>query len=303
MWIILIVIVVILVLVIFLILRRSKRREQEIIEEVAAEAQKSQVLEGEIISTPSMGATDLSMMPGADADALQTYIPPQEGIAAPAEAPQLPAPSYEPDVETIEAYNAQIETWRTEGYNVVRLEQLGLTDENMFVRAFPIFSSNITTLKNIASRINTMDTTGFEAQVESINLKLFEPDSANAADQEMKDLEGQIALSRGELPGNGAVGVPGTIPEQQEIDAMIPQLLPGDIEQKEGEGNAGPSTDASQEAIGEPQPQVAEPVKETDVPPDVELPPDLELPEPETPEGEPTSEQKPKPVPEEENQE
>ncbi len=253
-WIVIIVIVIIMVLAIVLLLQRSKRREEELIEEVAAEAQRSQVLEGEIISTPDMAAA--SMMGGSGAgEELQTYIPPQGLAPQPtAAAPQLPAYQPELDVETIESYKNQLNTWKMEGYNVSRLEQLSMTDEDMFARAFPIFSSNITRLKNISGKINTMDTTGYDAEVDSINSKLYEPDQALALEKEFKQLEDKII--------SGGLG---TVPQAEGIDDILPQLLPEETTQQDTEGGSEPIKDEQVQ-------NMVEPVQESDIPPDIDLP-------------------------------
>jgi hypothetical protein len=257
-WLILIIIIIIMVMIIVLLMRRSKKREKEIIEEVAVEAQRSQVLEGEIISTPMAG------LPGTD-DALQTYIPPQKSLAPQqqTEGLQLPPHEPEPDVETIEFYVQQMNVWKTEGYNVSRLEQLVLTDESRFARVFPIFSSNISKLKNISSQLNIMNTSGYEAEVDSINKKLYEPDQALATEQKFKELESKLGLATGMVK-------PGATPVTQDFEQRIPKLLPGETPSKEGEN------DLSQGPSGPIE--VTKPVQETDAPPDVELPPDIDLP-------------------------
>jgi hypothetical protein len=70
--IIIIVIVVIMVLVILLMLKRGKRREKELIAEVSAELRGTQPLEGEIVSTPGIGAPDQTYVPASQADAIPT---------------------------------------------------------------------------------------------------------------------------------------------------------------------------------------------------------------------------------------
>ena len=263
-----------------MVLKRQKRREKELIKEVSAEMRESKIMEGEIIESPAaLGMAGDAGGAGAGApqhsiDSLQTYVPPTE---TPVEIPD-----YELDVETLESYKTQVEVWKAEGYNVTRLENLFTTDENLFASTFPIFSSNISKLKNISSKLNTMDTTGSEQQVNSIKAKLFDPDQANAAEFELKNLEVKMGISQPAIPGSTAAAgeVPalgttppglGTTPELPAIDEMLPQLLPADSTPT----LAAPAMD---EPVTEP-----EPVQETDTPSDVALPPDIDLPaEPET---------------------
>jgi hypothetical protein len=261
--IIIIVIVIIMVLLVVMLMRRSKKREKELIEEVSAEMLGTGAMEGEIESVPGMGVGEMA------GDQYQSYIPPG-GV------PEPPAPQFiagEADVETVESYKAQMDGWKAEGYDVSRLEQLYSSDENMFASAAPIFASNISKLKNISGKLNSMNTTGYEDQVNSLRSKLYSPDQAMAADNDLRDLEVNMGLvpaemeaAPGEAPALGtAPGVPGTTPELPPIDDMLPQLLPADT-----------STT--------PTPDVDGPT-ETDIPLDVELPPEIDLP-PDT--GQPT---------------
>ena len=282
--IIIIVFVIVIILVIAVLMRRSKKREEKLIEEVAAEAQRSQVLEGEIIGdSPLMGPTG-SEQPmfgepgmggtvqgqGGSMEALQTYIPPQGELPAPSQEPLPQLPAYEADVETIESYKQQMNAWASDGYNVARLEQLAETDEDMFVKVFSIFSANITRLKNISKKLVSLNSAGYEDKVSSIQQKLYEPDEALIVEKEYKELESKIT------GGPISTGSPGFTPEEdpQNIDDMLPQLLPGD------------PAYAQTENPGEPN-EPKDPVLESNTPADVELPPEVELPETEM-EPEPT---------------
>jgi len=148
----------------------------------------------------------------------------------------------------------------------------------MFTQAFPIFASNISKLKNISDKLDSINTIGYENEVDSIRSKLFSPDQTLAVQNEFNDLEVKLGLVptkiggvRGSSPTLGpASELPGTTPELPSIDEMLPQLLPADT-----------SSTASLEV---------DQTSETDVPPDVELPPGIDLPpdteqpsEPETP--------------------
>jgi hypothetical protein len=98
----------------------------------------------------------------------------------------------EPDVETMESFKNQMDIWKSEGYNVSRLENLYSSDENMFVKVFSIFSSNISRLKTISAKLETMKIEGYKTQVNSIKNKLFEPDLALSAFEEFNDLKDKI---------------------------------------------------------------------------------------------------------------
>ena len=223
-WVIIIVIlVVVMLIIILLMLRRSKRREEQLIEEVAAEAQRSRVLDGEIESVPVPGLPE-SVESISTADALQTYIPPQEAqkpLPTPTQtsAPQLPAYTPQPEVETIESYNQQLALWKAEGYNVSRLEQLAATDETMFSKVFPVFSSNITRLKNLSTKLDSIDTIGHESELDSIRAKLYEPDQALLTEKEFTSLTDKINAEKGF----------GEKPVEQNIDEISPDIsLPAD---------------------------------------------------------------------------
>jgi len=147
----------------------------------------------------------------------------------------------EPDVETIEAYKNQLDTWKAEGYDVIRLEQQYFNDQNRFAQIFPIFSSNIFRLKNIATKLSTMNTIGHEDQVNSIKAKLYKPDQTLATEGEFKDLESKIRIAPIMINGEVASDIqdlslspaptPGTVPKlpEPEIDQELKQLLPAAI--------------------------------------------------------------------------
>ena len=268
-WIIFVIVSIIIMIVIYLmLLRRSKRRERELLEEVSAEMQKTMMLEREIQPVQNMIPPEVVMIPGtpeAVTEPIQTYIPPSE-------SPVMDIPEYEPDVETIEAYKTQMDAWKAGGYNVSRLEQYYLTDDNMFAKIFSIYSANISRLKNISYKLATMNTTGFETQVHSIRAKLFEPDLAQLTEREFMDLDSKLCTAPRASPVSaGAVTISsrilpgiGTVPElpQQLIDDILPQLLPST-------GTAETSEENSEL---------------TEVSPDMELPPDIDLPPHEEPE-------------------
>jgi division protein CdvB (Snf7/Vps24/ESCRT-III family) len=153
------------------------------------------------------------------------------------------------------------------------LEQLALTDEDQFAHTFPEFSSNISRLQNIASRLNSMDTMGFEQEVNSIRSKLFEPDQAISTENEFKALEDKVIMrSTGATSASTA-----SLPEDDKaIDEMLPELLPED----------SPGEQTSEI----PQDQVQPPVQESDTPPDIDIPPEMSESAPQSQEAQPKAE-------------
>ena len=103
--------------------------------------------------------------------------------------PEPEADEYEPDIETIESFKNQMDAWKSEGYNVSRLENLYSTDEKMFVKVFPVFSSNISRLKDISDKLVTMNIEGYDEKINSIKNKLFEPDLALSTLKEFDNLK------------------------------------------------------------------------------------------------------------------
>ena len=231
-----IIVVILMSLIIFFILRRSKRREKELIEEVSAEMRGARVLDGEVVSTPEL--------PGLGAGAIgaepsQTYLPPLESqVPLPILPPALTTEYKKPEEQTPESYQAQMNTWKAEGYNISRLEQLFSTDQNLFSNAFPIFSSNISKLKEISRRLSSIDTTGYNAQVNSINKKLYNPDQASAAERELQNLEIELGLLPPTISGPSQFADAASLStptheltsEPEQVDDILPQLLPDDTE-------------------------------------------------------------------------
>jgi len=263
-----IIVVILMSLIIFFILRRSKRREKELIEEVSAEMRGARVLDGEVVSTPELPGLGAGISGIGAEEPSQTYLPPSESqVPIPTLPPATTAAYEKPEEQTPESYQAQMDAWKAEGYNISRLEQLFSTDQNLFSKAFPIFSSNISKLKEISSKLSSIDTTGYNAQVNSINTKLYDPDQALTAERELQNLEMKLGLQPSTIsvptqPADTTTlstpPIPGLTPEPEPVDDILPQLLPGTY-----------ATD------------------ETKIPPDIELPPGLEKMAETAPETEP----------------
>ncbi len=221
-----IIIIIIFILIAVIVTRRGKRRAKELMEEVAVEMlEAGKIEDGKKTSLGLERSLASGITPAIETD--QTYIPPSE-------APIPEIPEYEPDVETIESYKAQMETWKSEGYDISQLEQYSKTDDAMFARTFPIVASNISKLINISRQLDTMNTTGYESQVASIKTKLFSPDQALVAEREFKDLEQKLGLTASVAPALETTPTEkGPTPELPKIDEMLPQLLPAET---------GPST-------------------------------------------------------------
>lgn len=243
-WIIVVIIIIVIMSqIIFMIIRRSKQHEKEIIEEVATELRRSMEHQGE-------GGTETDVEPGVptvDADTVgptQTYISPSEMTT---QVPKLPIGEStlnfeepEPDVETIEYYRYQLEAWKAEGFNTSVLEQLSSTDEFLFAKTFPVVNANISKLKTISSKLESMNITGYESQVSSLRSKLFDPDQVLDAEREFNDLKFELGFVPRAMPVSSAsvppslnaanTPSPGSVPQlpkpEPQIDDLLPDMLP-----------------------------------------------------------------------------
>jgi preprotein translocase subunit YajC len=261
-WIVVIIIIVlVMVVIISLLIRRGKRREEELIKEVSEEMQKTQIVETEVEYIPDMTAVSQNELANSVTPTLANNKSPQLQPVETAQSYLSPLPTvnpvpelppYEPEVETIESYKKQMDRWKAEGYNVSKLESLLNSDETMFAHSFPEVSANISRLKNISGKLKSMNTAGYEVQVDSIKSKLYIPDQAEVevAVEEFKALKLKLGVVPRATPVNS----------RTQIDDILPQLLPEE-----------PTT-----VSGAP-PEPMDPIQE-DVPPDFELPPDLDLP-------------------------
>lgn len=241
-----VIVIIIMALIVIAIVRRSKKREKEIIKEVASELRHSMELEqnGKADVTPQSSQEYVNGYPTEATETVQTYIPPPESSV-----PELP--EYEPDVETIESYKAQMNAWEEEGYNISRLKQLSSTEENLFARAFPVFSANISRLKEISNKLSILNASGYDVEINSIKAKLKEPDHAATAEQEFRNLKTKLGFAPLATQVIPRARPAGELPQNQ-IEDLLPQLLPGSA--------------------------TADPVQATEVPADVELPPEIDLP-------------------------
>jgi hypothetical protein len=262
-WIITVIICVVIIVVIVLsLLRRSKHREEELIEEVSAELRKTMNLQDE---EPVQQQTKND----------QTIMPlPNENDDPVNSSSQSEVENYntvEPDVETLEFYRSQLQTWKEEGYEVSQLELLSSTDESAFAREFPVYSSNISRLKNIALKLTTLDTVGYESQIESIKSMLSQPQNAETAENKYHNLESKQCFTQSPNPSQIPQKETGTLPKLPAPNPNIPQVAP------------------EQDLVFQNSP---DPVQPTEVPNDFEVPPELDY-DVDLPPNEPNETQEP----------
>ncbi|MCK5562250.1 MAG: FG-GAP repeat protein, partial [Thermoplasmata archaeon] len=152
--------------------------------------------------------------------------------AAPAVPALLPAAGAGEGEKVSTDFEQKIATWKSQGYNVSRLEQLITTDMEKFWDVLPIFITNINKLDELKPRFNALDTTGHEAEAESIRKKLNEPDLALAVEREVIMLEDKLEIKHKLAEEEAAEEVKA---KEEEATADFGEFLPT---KKEGEGEA-----------------------------------------------------------------
>ena len=60
---------------------------------------------------------------------------------------------------------------------------------------FPVFKMNVSKLRDISGKLDTIDTTGQELEVDSIRAKLYDPDQALAAENEFNALQARLGIA------------------------------------------------------------------------------------------------------------
>jgi hypothetical protein len=299
MWIVvLFVMIIIMVLVIVMLMKRSKRREKELIKEVTTELQKSRAMEGSenaeeivpgIVAEKVVGYPQESgaSVAGYDHNPSETEIetsdsPDQTYIPA-SQSPVNEQPDYEPEVETIESYKNQMDQWKAEGYNVSRLEQIYQSNESSFAIAFPLFSANISRLKNIAAKLESMEPSFSASEtdpaIEVIRSKLLEPDFAENVESEFNDLRRKLGF----VPQASPINVPKLPPNQPSNPLTIP--VAHNQENNNHAQEVGSGTDViTVSPMAHPAEPTSEPDQDTnpyvnlEVPADIDIPPEIDLP-------------------------
>jgi hypothetical protein len=124
-------------------------------------------------------------------------------------------------------------------------------------------------LKNIALKLTTLDTVGYESQIESIKSMLSQPQNAESAENEYNNLELKQCFTQSPNPSQIPQQKMGNLPKLPTPNPNIPQVAP------------------EQELFFQNSP---DPVQPTEVPNDYEAPPELDfevnLPPTEVPEPE-----------------
>jgi tetratricopeptide (TPR) repeat protein len=98
--------------------------------------------------------------------------------------------------EMMSEFKRILEAWRTEGYNVSRLEGVLELDLDSISQAFTLFDNDVKNLKDISEIVSMMDTTGFESEVTIIKGKLKDPDQTAEVLQEVYKLDNIIRSER-----------------------------------------------------------------------------------------------------------
>ncbi len=194
MLIILVIIIIIITCIAAIVLHR-KRKEKKMEEALSS------------LSTTIPAASITTIEPPTLVDAKATLAEisgtPQPKILTPSKKAALPTPmkgsqpllpSHQPPKvkKAGKDFQSKISTWRSQGYDVNRLEQLIETDMESFWEVLPVFINNIKLLDELKPRFNALDTTGFEPEASSIRSKLNNPDQALVVEQELLMLEDKI---------------------------------------------------------------------------------------------------------------
>ncbi len=184
--------------------------------------------------------------------------------AAPAAQALLPAAGADEGEKVSTDFEQKIATWKSQGYNVSRLEELITTDMDAFWDVLPIFITNINKLDGLKPRFNALDTTGHEAEAESIRQKLNEPDQALAVEQEVMMLEDKLEVKQKIAEEEAAEEVKSKEEEAAaDFDGFLPTLPATD----EGETVAPPDEEPSESEVVEKEmeQEIEEAAQETPV--------------------------------------
>jgi tetratricopeptide (TPR) repeat protein len=85
-----------------------------------------------------------------------------------------------------------LDTWRSKGYNVARLDGILELDIDTVSQAFTLYDNDIRNLIDITEIVNMMETEGFEGEIENIRTKLMDPEQINDILKEVHDLDSRI---------------------------------------------------------------------------------------------------------------
>jgi hypothetical protein len=172
--IIIIIIMIVIFIVVFAILRK-KRREKDKIDETLSSITAPPI--------PIKLSSDFEETPRP----VQTAVPVTQTLLA--------APPMEGEGDDAgKDFEQKLTLWKSQGYNISRLEDLIDTDMEAFWDVLPIFINNINKLNELKPRFNSLNTAGYEDEATSIRQKINDPDQAPVVEQEiimLEDLIGQ----------------------------------------------------------------------------------------------------------------
>lgn len=86
----------------------------------------------------------------------------------------------------------QMNEWRTSGYIVQKLESVIDSPLTEVENTFKAFGQNIEKLMELDKKLGSLNTKGFESKLDSIEMKLNDPDKIAELEKEINDLEKQI---------------------------------------------------------------------------------------------------------------
>ncbi len=261
-WIFVIVIIIVIIITILAMVWNKKRKEQKIEETLTSIT--PTVTQAEIIRPSEMemestlAQISASPPPAAQLQAGEKTIQQLPTIAP----PLLPAATGAPHAKSVKLeqdFQQKIATWKSQGYNVSRLEELITTDMDAFWDVLPIFINNINKLNELKPRFNALDTTGYEAEAASIRAKINEPDQALVVEQEVTMLESKLdqktklqaeeAAEDAKAKAEEAKGDFGeylpTLPAEEASDETAAKELPGSV----------PEDETTDETVPEEQPE------------------------------------------------
>jgi hypothetical protein len=223
-WIILIVIIIIICLIGIILQRKRKAKKLE----KAITGLAPQVIPQKPGPSPAVGVIQPQFVAGP---APQQVIRPELTTTSP--QPMLPsAVTTEDDGGRVDDHQTQLAIWKNQGYNIRRLEVLKNTDMNQFWKAFPFFKTNIEKLQQLKSRFNVLDTTGFEVEARSIQMKLTDPDQTIIVENEVLALENKIEQKKRSEP---VISELAAVPSEEKATAKFDEFLPKEHEIQDGE--------------------------------------------------------------------
>jgi hypothetical protein len=173
-WIWLLIVAIIILLIIFAIVYNKKRKEEQMEETLTAMSPRAIPLRGK--EEEGKG--------------------PKSAKAVPVSQELMPSEDEGEGEDITKDFEQKLGIWKTQGYNISRLEELIDTDMDAFWNVLPVFINNINKLNELKPRFNALDTKGYEDEASSIRSKINDPDQALVVEAEIIKLEGLIGQKK-----------------------------------------------------------------------------------------------------------